>query len=266
LVANAAIAALHRTPTAPLTSLAPLLIAPHYRRHWIVESIDAPRSRVGNMATPDEYDGFRVERRGGGQVAHLMIEDGVANGHSVEVTSENGESIRAKVDAATDGRLRLMNYGGWMCVLLSRTWATARAAIRRGASAASSGSGGAPPIGFRLASRLRQLVDESAITADSLRTLLANLHALRHTSQRDEPVVILLYGRTMRLYLRVLSRIGWLPRLDVIAPRDGQELRARLEELDRSGRHHRIIVTRDLYFRHHSLFPATASGHSFQIL
>ena len=63
LVANAAVAALQRTPTASLTTLTPLLIAPNHLRDWVVERVPEPAAQSSNVPVLiDHYRGFNLVR------------------------------------------------------------------------------------------------------------------------------------------------------------------------------------------------------------
>jgi hypothetical protein len=117
-----------------------------------------------------------------------------------------------------------------------------------------------------MVSRLHQLFNEYSELASHLSSLLVNLYYLRRTAEDEtEPVVILLCGRATGAYLRGLSALGLLPRLNVISPRDREELAARVADLYQAGHSRRVIVARDLYFKHHSVF-LTAAPQAFRVL
>jgi hypothetical protein len=269
LVENPAIALLRTGQPVDAPALEQHLIAPDRADRWASGRLgDCPPRLATETQVSFDYHGFRVERREGVYVGHLIMEMGNgADGCSISLVSESPEGIRREIESAVRGVLGLMNYAGWVCVLLSRANAGGRVTVRRALTGDARIRRNIRTIPPRMVNRLCQLLNECSELSASLGSLLVNLYFSRGKAQGDtEPIVILVHGRVLRMYLRGLSAVGLLPRLHVISPRNRRELEARVGDLYQRGRRRRVIVARDLYFKHHSLFSIAASSHVFQVL
>jgi hypothetical protein len=268
LEANPAIARMRADAGIDAATLASCLIAPDRIARWTA-------SRVGHLprglaAAPQiwfNYHGFRVKRTNDFYEGHLIIEDGSSDkGYSIRVVSESPEGIRRAIKNTLGKVPCLMSNVGCVCVLVSRAIAAGRLTVRRTMTADARARHNLRIVPSYMVSRLHQLFNEYSELASHLSSLLVNLYYLRRTAEDEtEPVVILLCGRATGAYLRGLSALGLLPRLNVISPRDREELAARVADLYQAGHSRRVIVARDLYFKHHSVF-LTAAPQAFRVL
>jgi hypothetical protein len=258
LVANPAVARLHAAPGLPLADRLALLIDRVRAERWTVDRTATHQADNASF----EYLGYRVERSEGGFVGRLIVDH--AHSSSVAIVSDTPAGARQQIERALCLKVRLMIFGSWLCVLISQARRVRWAGVRRWLSSFGRAGGTGTVEGSQLGGRVRRLFEESGHVVDSLRCLLVNLQALGSTKGENQPVVVFIDGRAAALYTSLLSAFGLLPRLEVMSPKTPSDVRARLAELDRSGRRHSVIVMRDMFFRYHPAFATVA--HAVRVL
>jgi hypothetical protein len=237
---------------------------------------DGPASDEAAAATRLHFDyrGYRVERRHDRFVARMIVDCPAAAERSAPLVDDSPAGIRRRIDRSVPATVSAINVLGSAGIL---TWRAAADARRLLAAVRASGmpdAGEAPPIRRRRTAfralprtfvrRLRRALTECHQASASLGSMLVNLHALRRGEAGR--IVLVVPDRFIRSCVRLAAALRLVPPLDVALSANPQQLTAAIGEFDRRPAPLRILIPRELYFQHRSVFAQQTSKMAVDVL
>ena len=268
-VENPAIAALRVGEIVDAEMLEQRIIAADRAELWTMDRLTGPAAKqlAAETRTSFDYRGFRVEQKADLYLAHLIIEEGSGpDGYTVLLASDSADGISRKVDRAIRGIPRAASGAGSLYVLGWRGLSAIRLMGGRLVAKVTR----APRAVWRAfvfamrrtSDRFRRFFMERSRLSGSLGSLVINLYHLRRRPELagtgGRPVVIT-DTRAFAHYLRALSTLGVLPRLEVVEVAASEALAAIIATHENNGGQARLIVGRDFYMKHRGVFAASSA-------
>lgn len=263
LLENPAICRLRERPGTPAEALLPLLIRPDGPSQWrrenlesgaVVSQFDAHDLHIGY------YKGYTIYRDGNVHCAYLAINehrkpDGVRNQFLKYIEARSMAAIRERIDAETPRIVRMAIAIAWIFVI---AWQFAYYAVRWMKTHRPLLAGGSPSakgwlstLYSRLRFRLAQFSVQCNTIVDLLENLVPNL-ILRNTGEPG-PVTVIVESRLTATYLRLVRRLGMIPRVRIELAKSGAEVERIVANVTARGQQEHLILTRGVYYRYPSL-------------